>query len=292
MKGADGFYTAGEIRSRLSVSTLAFWQYRPIGPSTLGELCRCGLRQIELLESPEQFDMADSKSMRHIGEMCRSCGVEVVAYHAHKTSFSELDTETKRIERVDHCRRQIDTMIELGGHVWGCHAAAADPTLVRCYEDLARHVEHTEAFVAVENFIKPGLWIEDRMAFLREIPHPRVGLILDIGHVRDSEGVNPMTVPGGPKRILEACADRLVHLHLHGFVDGRDHFPPLTEGDAIQWVELFRLLRAKGYTGLLNFEPAGEPKHPDALQATAAFPGRIVEMETRSRRTGCPEGDG
>jgi sugar phosphate isomerase/epimerase len=279
---AGAFYTAEELRERLSISTLVFWQYRPIGQSTLEELAASGIRRIELLESPEQFDMADVHSMRLMGELCRSSGIEVVAYHAHKTNFSDLDTEAKRTERVDRCRRQIDTMLDLGGIVWGSHARAADPTLVRCYEELARHVENTKALIAVENFTSPGMWVEDRMTFLNEIDHPQVGMILDIGHVRNGDGVNPMTLPGGPTRVLTPCAERLIHLHLHGFKDGKDHFPPLVEGDSIQWVELFRMLRATGYSGHINFEPSGEPIHHNVLRATASVPERIVEMNAQA----------
>ena len=119
MGHGDGFYTVEQLRKRLSISTLVFRQYRPVGPRALEELARCGIGRIELLESPEQFDMADARSMRFIGDACRSCGVEVASYHAHRTNFAGLDTEAKRRERVDHCRRQIDTMLELGGVVWG-----------------------------------------------------------------------------------------------------------------------------------------------------------------------------
>jgi len=283
MDKVNGFYTVEEFRKRLSISTLVFWEYRPIGQSTLEELARHGIRRIELLESPEQFDMADARSMRFIGEVCRACGIEVVAYHAHKTNFSDLDTEAKRIEHVAFCRRQIDTMLDLGGVLWGSHAHAMDATLIQCYEELARHVEGTEASVTVENFTSEGMWVEDRMAFLNKIDHPQVGMILDNGHVRNREGANPMTLPGGPTQVLEMCASRLRHVHLHGFKEGVDHFPPLVEGDTIQWVELFRMLRAIGYSGAINFEPSGEPHHHDTLQATALAPERIVEMEAQTR---------
>jgi sugar phosphate isomerase/epimerase len=283
MDTGNGFYTVEELRKRLSISTLVFWEYRPIGQSSLEELARRGIRSIELLESPEQFDMADARSMRFIGEVCRSCGIEVVAYHAHKTNFSDLDTEAKRIARVDFCRRQIDTMLDLGGKLWGCHAHIMDATLIQCYEELARHVEGTGAVVTVENFTGEGMWVEDRMAFLDKIDHPQVGMILDIGHVRDREGTNPMTLPGGPTQVLELCGRHLRHVHLHGFKDGVDHFPPFVEGDTIRWAELFRMLRTIGYPGAINFEPSGEPHHHNTLQAVALAPERIVEMETQSR---------
>ena len=283
MDHGNGFYTVEQLRKRLSISTFVFWQYRPVGQRVLEELAQRGIRKIELLENPEQFDMADSGSMRLIGEVCRSCGIQIVAYHAHKTDFEGLDTETDRKKRVDHCRRQIDTMLELGGNVWGSHATAADPTLVRCYQEIARHVEGTSALIAVENFSPEGLWVEDRITFLDELDHPQVGMILDIGHVRDRDGANPMCVPGGPTRVIEMCRGRLFHTHLHGFKDGRDHFPPFVEGDSIQWVELFRLLHATEYSGPVNFEPSGEPTHHNSLQITAGVPERIVEMEAQTR---------
>jgi len=282
MSGQDRFYTAEEIAERLSISTLVFQEYRPIGESTLEELARHGIRRIELLESREQFDMTDTRSMRLIGDTCRSSGIEVAAYHAHTTHFSDIGTEAERRERVDFCRRQIDTMLDLGGALWGSHAQEIDRTLLRSYEELARHVEGTGAVVAVENFVGEGMWVEDRMAFLDALDHPQAGLILDVGHVRNSAGANPMTVPGEPTRVLEMCGRRLRHIHLHGFKDGQDHHPPLAEGDGIQWVELFRMLRAVGYPGDINFEPKGETLHSNSLEATAQMPARLIEMEARA----------
>jgi len=283
MNEPDQFYAVEDLRKRLSISTLVFWQYRPIGQAALEELRRWGIQRIELLESPEQFDMANPRSMRLLGEVCRSCGIEVVAYHAHKTNFAGLDTEADRRARVDLCRRQIDTMLELGGRVWGSHAGVADPIMVRCYEELARHVEGTGAVITVENFVDEAKSVENRMAFLERVSHPQVGMLLDIGHVRDGAGANPMCTPGGPTRVIGLCGSRLFHLHLHGFKEGVDHFPPLVAGDDIQWVEIFRMLKAVGYAGAINFEPSGEPRHPDTLPATAGALERIVEMEAQTR---------
>ena len=278
MKVDDSYYTAEEIRSRLSISTLVFHGYRPLGESALSELARHGFRRIELLESPEQFDMTDRGSMKIIGEACRAHGIEIGAYHAHRTNFSELDTEVKRLERVDFCRRQIDTMLELGGRLWGSHAQSADAAMVKSYEELARHIQGTDAVIAVENFAREGVGVEDRVRFLDALDHPQVGMILDIGHVRNEDGVNPMSLSGGPTRVLELCGHRLRHVHLHGFKEGKDHFPPLVEGDEIQWRELFRMLRTVGYSGDMNFEPSGAPAHPDALEQTARAPERIAEV--------------
>lgn len=283
MSSQDPFYTTEELKRRQSMSTLVFWKYRPIDERAINELAARGIRRIELLESPEQFDMSDRRSMKTIGEAFRSCGIQIAAYHAHTTNFSNLDTEAKRQARVDFCKKQIDTMVELGGRAWGSHAHETDDTLMRCYSELARYIEGSEIVILIENFRNRGLWIEDRIAFLDKMNHPQVGMILDIGHVRDESGINPMTVPRGPAGVIERCRRHLRHVHLHGFRDGVDHFPPLCEGDTIQWLELFRMLYAIGYRGDINFEAKGEPTHQGAIEATALAPERIVALEAMTR---------
>ena len=281
-RSASRFYTVQEIRERLSISTLVFRGYRSICEASLTELVENGIRRIELIESPEQYDLTDSGSMKHVARICRNTGIEIVAYHAYKTDFAGIDgealSEEERLERVDVCRRQISTMLELDGTVWGCHARNTDDGTVRkSYEELVRHVEGTEAVITVENFARQGTFVEERVAFLDEIDHPQIGMILDIGHVQTADGKGVLTRPGGPTEIIGLCGHRLKHVHLHGFKDS-DHYPPLCEGDVIQWVELFRELKASNYPGAINFEPAGEPRRTGSVEATGRFPEHIVEM--------------
>lgn len=284
MNEGNSFYTEKEIRSRQSMSTVFFWKYRPFGEPILNELARNGITKIELLESRDQFDMTDMRSMRYISDICKSCGIEIVAYHAHQTHFEDADTEQKRKADVDLCRHQIDTMIELGGKVWGSHSKTMNGTLQKSYEDLARHIEGTDVVIAIENFKTVEHWVEKRVAFLDGIDHPQVGMILDIGHVRNNEGVNPMTVPGGPTEVFNICKKRLCWVHLHGFKDGVDHYPPFAEGDTVQWVEIFRMLYKIGYSRNFNFEAKGEPLHYNTIEETAKAPGRIVELEASTPR--------
>ena len=243
----------------------------------LAELTRRGIRRIELLESPEQYDMTDTRSMRLMRDLFQSSGIQVIAYHAHKTHFNEIDSEQTRTVRVSLCRKQIDTMMELGGTVWGSHTGKPDAWIIKSHEELARHVEGTDVKVTVENFSRDGVQVQDRVAFLDTLDHENLGMILDIGHVRNDRDENPMTVPGGPTEIIDLCSKHLRHLHLHGFKNGRDHHPPLTPGDTIQWVELFRRLLHVKYSGAFNFEPSGEPIHSASLENTARFPQEIVE---------------
>ena len=275
MNQNDAFYTTSELRERLSISTFVFWDDRPVCEQSLMDLAAHGIHKIELLENPQQFDMADAGSMRLVGRMCDTCGIEIIGYHANQTNFSGIETEKDRIARVDKCRRQIDTMLSLKGVVWGPHVMAGDATAIRCYQELSRHIDGTDAVITVENFGGQDTRISDRMTFLESIGHRQVGMILDIGHVVNDDGVNPMTLAGGPTKVLNSCRKHLKHLHLHGFKNGADHHPPQVEGDGIQWVELFRKLGEIGYAGVFNFEPAA---HANAIAATASMPERLVAL--------------
>ena len=82
---------------------------------------------------------------------------------------------------------------------------------------------------------------------------------------------------------LETCAGRLFHLHLQGFKNGKDHHPPFVAGASIQWVEPFRMLRATGSSGPMDFEPLGAPRHHNTLAAVAAAPERLVQMHAETR---------
>ena len=85
-------------------------------------------------------------------------------------------------------------------------------------------------------------------------------------------------VPGGPAAILAQCGHRLRHLHLHGFKDGRDHHPPLVDGDEIQWRELFEMVRTVNYPGDFNFEPQGMLADLDTLDYIERAPEGLAAL--------------
>lgn len=278
MSVENSFWTEQEIRERLSISTLVFYQFQPLCERSLKELTKHGISRIELLDSQQQFDITNRGSMKLMGDLFKSCGIKVIAYHAHHTHFTDIDSEEARSERVSICKRQIDTLMELGGTVWGSHTGKPDSYAMKSYEELARYVEGTDVMVTIENFGSPETHVQQRVAFLDKINHKNVGMILDIGHVRNDQGRNPMTIPGGPAEIINMCGKHLKHLHLHGFKNGRDHHPPLIEGDTIQWVELFIELRDVKYAGAINFEPSGEPTLSETLEYTTRFPSALFSQ--------------
>lgn len=274
-----GFYSVAELRRRLSISSIIFLGFEPVCERSLEKLASAGIKNIELLESPEQFNMADLRSMKAIKEACDATGVRVGAYHCFRTNFDGIESEEERIKRVDKCKRQIETLIEFGGTFWGNHATEQDRNFYTCFTELVRFVEGTNVTIVVENFSRPGLLISDRIGFIDEVDHPQLGFLLDTGHEKDVDRKNPIARPGGAKAIIDKCGHRLKHIHMHGFKQS-DHYPPMCEGDRIPWVELTSALYAAGYEGLFNFEPVGEPRNPqkETIEAVGRFPEVISAL--------------
>ena len=273
------YYTAEKIQERMSISTLVFQGYRPFGEEAVQELVDEGIRRIEIVESPDQYDLSDIRAMRFIDETCRRVGVEVVAYHAYMTTFEGIETEAQRLERVDVCRRQIDTMLELGGTFWCCHAMVTNETVEKSYRELAAHIEGTDAVIAIENFNRAQLQVEDRVKFLDRFDHPKVGMILDVAHEYDADGINPMAVPGRARATIEQIGRHLRHIHLQGYRDGTGHHPPLIEGDEIQWREIFETLAAMNYPGEFVFEPIGLLANLETLKFIGRAPERLAALK-------------
>ena len=272
-------YSKKDISERLSISTLVFYQYCPVCERSLQYLIRNGIHKIELLECPEQFDMTDRRSMQMIGEICKSVGVEISAYHCFKTNFDGIATAREYSGRLDRCKRQIDNLMEWGGAVWGSHAGTPDKTMRSAFEELARYVEGKPVVVTVENFNRDDVSVAERIRFVQQMDHPQVGLILDIGHEKNPNGENVMTIPGQPTKIVHSCGSFLKHIHLHGYL-GKDHYPPFVSGDRILWSELFAALEKNNYSGPFNFEPVGEPGNsfPRVVEAVGQAPSRIAAL--------------
>lgn len=270
-----------EIKQRMSTSTIVFYEYAPLDENALNQITEAGIHKIELLESPQQFNMSDMGSMKYIFDMCRKAGIEITAYHSHFVEPTGIETGEKLEKLIDRCKRQLETLQEAGGDIWASHARSADSSVYKLYEELLKFVEGTNVKLAIENFFQTGTLVQDRLDFLRELDHPQLGLILDIGHVREN-GINLMTLEGEPTRILHECAKKLVHLHLHGYKDGHDHYAPRCEGDIMRWEEIFTTLKEIDYQGYFNFESKGLPKHKDTLSYVSKMPEYIYRIMGKS----------
>jgi sugar phosphate isomerase/epimerase len=99
-------------------------------------------------------------------------------------------------------------------------------------------------------------------------------MVVDIGHTRDADCVNPFIKKERAREVMKVSGDRLFHLHLHDFTD-TDHHPPF-DGN-VQWKEIFMALQDLEYKGEYMFEVA--PRFPlaDTIRKTAAFPDEFMK---------------
>jgi len=132
--------------------------------------------------------------------------------------------------------------------------------------------------LVIENFGMPEQMICPCLEWIDAVGCPQVGMLLDVGHERNAEDENPMTLPGGPTAILRSIGDRLHHIHLHDFKDGSDHHPPFD--GSLQWGETFRGLREIDYAGAFMFEPRPGAGYAGVLEKVGAAPERIESLLT------------
>ena len=105
-------------------------------------------------------------------------------------------------------------------------------------------------------------------------------MVVDIGHARDSQGLNPFTQPGVGRRWLADCGSRLRHVHLHDTFDRPekpDHRPPLHDDGLIHWDDVVTGLHDAGYTGDLVFEDGRGEDPDDWVSHVATFSKRYEE---------------
>jgi sugar phosphate isomerase/epimerase len=134
---------------------------------------------------------------------------------------------------------------------------------------MLERLEGSEIKLTVEN----GKDLTDFSRFVDRIGSHRFGMVVDIGHTRDPDGVNPFIKSGRAYEAMACGGHRLFHLHLHDFASS-DHYPPFD--GTIRWGEIFSALQDTAYGGEFMFEIAGRDPVIETLQKTAAFPEEFV----------------
>jgi len=177
---------------------------------------------------------------------------------------------------------------EMGAGVMVCHFHTTEQAEKSIIEMLDRLQGHSIK-LAIEN----GENLADYTAFVDKIGSERLGMVVDIGHTRDEDEVNPFIKKARARETMVQCGERLIHVHLHDWIeslgvplDGEfygDHFAPLD--GSIEWAEVFAALHDIDYEGVLMFEACwGEKRKlsPDyVLDRVASFPQAFVERYAR-----------
>ena len=267
-------YTADEIEERLGATTAAFrLEDTRLGAGEIAAIRAAGITRIEVcgIRSPEHFDFGNRQQAADVVRECQEQGVEIVSAHGPTVAYASTD-EDERGAAVKEAAAAARVVEDMGASVMVCHFGASEESK-RTVVDMLEELEGSAIKLANEN----GENLGDYMALVDEVGSNRFGMVVDVGHTRDEDGVNPFIKPDKPDRARETlaqCGPRLIHLHLHDFLE-RDHIAPM-DGN-LQWAEVFGALKDIDYQGLFMFEalfpPEGPVNRPEyVLAKTAEFP--------------------
>jgi sugar phosphate isomerase/epimerase len=206
---------------------------------------------------------------------CHKYGIGIVSAHVDLSLRLEAEDRAQREAATEAVVESIRFLGAAGGKVLVGHFGASDRARA-VVEEVLSATEDSNVCVTTEN-MRGGL--EPYAALVDKVKSPRFGLTVDVGHARDTDGVNPFTKPGRARQALSAAKGRVLHLHLHETLNldqKPDHRPPLHPEGIIQWADVFAGLRDIEYEGCLLFEDGRGEDPEEWTRMTAAFPDAFV----------------
>lgn len=234
---------------------------------------------------------AAPSAVRRVGRQLRRRGLDCVVEtgarfvldprRKHHPTLLSTDGWERRLDFLGRC---LSMGVALGAPVLSIWSGAADPGIGReeGLELLARRLEPLLDEAAAEGVRvgfepEPGMFIDSlaRWRELRErLPHPALGLTLDVGHCLCEEG-------GDPARDLRSHAGDLVNVQLDDMRRGVHEHLPFGQGD-VPLQDVVTALHEIGYAGLCGVElsrdshrgPAMVRAARDALRGVEAALGR------------------
>ncbi len=270
-------WSAAGIADRLGASTIAFTRDRPIGAREIAQMREWGITRIEVCAtgSPAHFDCRDAAQVSEVVAECRRQGVTIVSLHSPDLPYAAKD-EGERRRAVTEGIYAARVAEEMGAGVMVCHLGANERSEKTAVEML-RQLDGSSIRLAGEN----GQDLRDYIAVVDRVGSDRFGMVVDVGHTRDEDGVNPFIKKDRARENMAQCGDRLIHLHLHDFID-RDHYAPFDPGGLLQWGEVFAAFSDVDYKGVFMFEAVWPAHKADVepeyvLKQTAAFPQTFAD---------------
>ena len=224
--------------------------------------------EVNGIRSPDHFDFGSREQASEVVRECREQGVAIVSAHGPRVPYDSEDEDARKAAMEDGVTA-ARVAEEMGASVLVCHFGTTDES-ERTVTEMLNALEGGSIRLANEN----GQDLRDYMALVDVIGSERFGMVVDVGHTRDEDGVNPFIKPDRARQTLAQCGGRLIHLHLHDFLE-RDHISPM-DGN-LEWGEVFGALRDIEYPGMFMFEALfppgkGESEPEYVLGKTAEFP--------------------
>ena len=195
------------------------------------------------------------------------------AFRKHRPSLLSVEPLARR-RRVIYYKRAIEVAKALGASVVSLWSGVPQERLAaeRCWvslvDGLREVLDHAQEHGVVIGFEpEPGMFVESMAHFdeLKErIPHPALGLTLDLGHV---------TITEEPpfEGVIERYRDSIVNVHIED-IRNREHVHlPFGDGE-IDFPPLLAKLKEIGYRGVVQVELSRHsPEAPHQAQRSLVF---------------------
>ncbi|MHC4702710.1 MAG: sugar phosphate isomerase/epimerase family protein [Planctomycetota bacterium] len=267
-------YTAKEISARLGIS-MAVYQKERLGARHIAAVRAAGIRHIELTMIPDRIDIHDRAQISELLTECKRQKVRIVSIHGNLQLKYNHPDEQKRRAAAEHLLDEIRFAEKAGADIVVAHFGTNDQSR-KTVTELLDKTKDMPIRLTVEN-MRGGL--KPYAAFVDRIGSNRFGMTVDIGHIRDDDGVNPMVKKGRAGDVLAEGGKRIRHLHLHETFDLEtkpDHRAPMHPDGIIEWGEVFSGLEAIDYRGIFLFED-GRGENPEQwVRLAGDFPDNFA----------------
>ncbi len=267
-------YTAQEIAARLGIS-MAVYQKERLGARHIAAIRAAGISHIELVMMPPRFDLHNRAQVTEVLRECRRQKVTVVSVHGNlQRKYNDPDDEKRRAAAA-HLLEEIRFAEEAGAGILVAHFGTNDQSR-KTVTELLGQTKDLRIRLTVENMRGS---LRPYAAFVDKIGSKRFGMTVDIGHIRDADGVNPLVKRGRASEVFAQGGRRVWHLHLHETFRLKtkpDHRPPMHRDGIIEWDEVFTALKAIDYRGVFLFEDGRGEEPEQWIRHAAAFPKNFI----------------
>ena len=267
----DPSWTSAQITKRLAISTAVF-QNEILGDQHIAKLSKVGIHRIEISSIPRSFDYLNTAQVAEIKRACQIHNIQVVSVHGpFNLPYNNAD-EPVRKQVVEDSLTAIRFATEMGASIYVAHFGFKDHG-AKTITELLNATDGLNIILTTEN--QTAQPFEPYMQTVDTINSDRFGIIIDIGHARDSDGINPFIKHDVARERLAQCGHRVKHVHLHETFDltkKPDHRPPLHKNGLIEWGEVFAALKDINYTGDFVFEDGRGEDSDEWIQHTVDFP--------------------
>lgn len=231
-----------------------------------------GFRSIDI--QPYMLRSSESVSILNRLELNLSC----VSLSFFAPEGSTLHTKDKAAAQsmMGHLKDGIDHASHIGVDRTYVVPGEVDDELsisdyVHYYGELAEYAQSRGVMLGIEHFPEKAFpTIQSTLDFIREVDHPNLYLLFDLGHAQISKE--------DPAKLLPLAGDRLLYVHLDDNDGVNDLHLPLIEGvqSRKDLESLFKVLVELNYQGPVSLEL--HPHLPNPFQALARNKQLVDEL--------------